>query len=111
MLYDPQQRPTASQSLQHIFFQAINTFPAPALNAEQVASTFTKQPYKKSENDMKIEERAMAKKVSTYLRSYEYSTILFRLTFILPLLMMLYVCMYSSRCKRNWTEDKCSWLQ
>jgi hypothetical protein len=64
MLYDPQQRPTASQSLQHIFFQTINTFPAPELNAEQVASTFTKQPYKKSENEMKIEERAMAKKVS-----------------------------------------------
>jgi hypothetical protein len=64
MLYDPQQRPTASQSLQHIFFQAINTFPAPELNTEQIASTFTKQPHKKSENEMKIEERAMAKKVS-----------------------------------------------
>jgi len=67
MLYDPQQRPTASQSLQHIFFQAINTFPAPALNAEQVASTFMKQPYKKSENEMKIEERAMAKKMQEEL--------------------------------------------
>jgi len=76
MLYDPQQRPTASQSLQHIFFQAINTFPAPALNAEQVASTFMKQPYKKSENEMKIEERAMAKKVSMPYCSVCCSTIL-----------------------------------
>lgn len=63
MLYDPQQRPTASQALQYPFFQVNNVFPAPVNTAEQIQSTFTRRPVQKAENEMQIEERAMAKKV------------------------------------------------
>jgi hypothetical protein len=63
MLYDPQQRPTVSQSLQYPFFMANNALPAPSNTAETIASTFTRRPVQKSETEMKIEERAMAKQV------------------------------------------------
>ncbi len=63
MLYDPQQRPTVSQSLQYPFFQANNAIPAPLSTAEPTASTFTRRPVQKSEMEMKLEERAMAKQV------------------------------------------------
>ena len=63
MLYDPQQRPTVSQSLQYPFFQANNAIPAPLSTAEPIASTFTRRPVQKSEMEMKLEERAMAKQV------------------------------------------------
>lgn len=65
MIYDPQQRPTASQSLQYPFFQVNNAFPAPLNSAEPTASTFTRRPVQKTEAEMKMEERAAAKKVST----------------------------------------------
>ncbi len=63
MLYDPQQRPTVSQALQYPFFQASNAIPAPINTAEAAASTFTRRPVQKSEAEMKIEERALAKQV------------------------------------------------
>ena len=76
MLYDPNQRPTASQSLQYPFFQVIfiiiiikyfeqvnNAIPAPLSTAETPASTFTRKPPQKSESEIKLEERAAAKKV------------------------------------------------
>lgn len=63
MLYDPQQRPTVSQSLQYPFFQASNAFPAPANTAEPIPSTFTRRPVQKSEAEMKMDERAAAKQV------------------------------------------------
>jgi hypothetical protein len=66
MLYDPQQRPTVSQSLQYPFFQASNAIPAPANTAEVIPSTFTRRPVQKSEMEMKIEERAMAKQVRSF---------------------------------------------
>jgi hypothetical protein len=63
MLYDPQQRPTVSQSLQYPYFMANNALPAPSNTAETIPSTFTRRPVQKSETEMKIEERAMAKQV------------------------------------------------
>lgn len=63
MLYDPQQRPTVSQSLQYPYFQANNAFPAPLNTAEPIPSTFTRRPVQKSEAEMKMDERAAAKQV------------------------------------------------
>lgn len=62
-MYDPQQRPTVSAALQYPYFQANNAIPAPANTAEAAPSTFTRRPVQKSEAEMKIEERAMAKQV------------------------------------------------
>jgi serine/threonine protein kinase len=64
LLYDPQQRPTASQTLQHPFFQVNNTLPAPTSTAEVIQSTFTRRPVQKTEAEIKAEERLLAKKVS-----------------------------------------------
>eukprot|EP01033_Poteriospumella_lacustris_P005168 gene5167-3687_t len=67
MLYDPQQRPTASAALQYPFFQVNNALPAPASSAEPIASTFTRRPVQKSEAEIKAEEKAMAKRVQQEL--------------------------------------------
>lgn len=67
MLYDPQQRPTVSQALQYPYFQVSNNIPAPLSTAEAQPSSFTRRPVQKSEAEMKIEERAMAKQVSAML--------------------------------------------
>lgn len=63
LLYDPQQRPTASQALQYAFFQVNNAMPAPLTNAEPVPSTFTRRPVVKTEAELKEEERLLAKKM------------------------------------------------
>eukprot|EP01035_Chromulina_nebulosa_P024170 gene24170-31416_t len=63
MIYDPQQRPTASQSLQYPFFQVNNSVPAPMSTAEPSQPTFTRRPPQKSEADLKMEERSAAKKM------------------------------------------------
>jgi hypothetical protein len=78
MLYDPQQRPTVSNALQYPFFQANNNIPAPMNTAEATASTFTRRPVQKSEAEMKIEERAMAKQVSVceHTHKHERSVVL-----------------------------------
>lgn len=44
MKYDPQQRPTASQSLQYPFFQVNATLPPPQSLANPSPSTFTRRP-------------------------------------------------------------------
>jgi len=67
MIYDPQQRPTASQSLQYPFFQVNNSLPLPVSSAEPTASSFARRPPIKSEAEMKMEERAAAKKMQEEL--------------------------------------------
>jgi hypothetical protein len=69
MLYDPQQRPTISAALQYPFFMANNAFPVPANSAEHVPSTFTRRPVQKSEMEIKLEERAMAKQVGGWVHT------------------------------------------
>jgi hypothetical protein len=67
LLYDPQQRPTCSQTLQYAYFQVNNAMPAPLSTAEQLPSTFTRRPVVKTEAELKAEERALAKQVSNPL--------------------------------------------
>jgi protein kinase len=67
MLYDPQQRPTASAALQYPFFQVNNALPAPTSSSEPAPSTFTRRPMHKSEAEIKAEEKAMAKKIQQEL--------------------------------------------
>ncbi len=64
MLYDPQQRPTASQALQYPFFQVNNSVPPPVSTSDPIPSTFTKRPIQKSEAEIKADDRMFAKKVS-----------------------------------------------
>lgn len=70
MLYDPQQRPTVSQSLQYPYFQVSNAFPAPTNTAEPIPSTFTRRPVQKSEMEMRLDERAAAKQVQ-YMQCFK----------------------------------------
>ena len=45
MKYDPQQRPTASQTLQYPFFQVNSSMPAPEVaENNRAAATFTRRP-------------------------------------------------------------------
>jgi serine/threonine protein kinase len=78
LLYDPQQRPTASASLQYPFFQVNNALPPPesqqqvAQQAQQPqASTFIRRPVQKTEAEIKAEERMMAKKMQEELEHGE----------------------------------------
>lgn len=75
LLYDPQQRPTASQSLQYPFFQVNNALPAPMSSAEAVPSTFTRRPVQKSEAELQADERVMAKKAQEELEKGETFTV------------------------------------
>lgn len=75
LLYDPQQRPTASQTLQHPFFQTNNALPAPLSSAEPLPSTFTRRPVVKTEAEIKAEERALAKKMQEELEKGESFTV------------------------------------
>ncbi len=59
--WDPQQRPTASQTLQYAFFQVNCSMPAPENTAPPHVTTFTRRPLQKSEQDMAYEERLAAK--------------------------------------------------
>eukprot|EP01038_Epipyxis_sp_PR26KG_P012073 gene12073-16156_t len=76
MIYDPQQRPTSSQSLQYAYFQVNSTLPAPLSSAEPANPTFTRRPVQKSEAEVKAEERAMAKKMQEKIEEGQ--------TFIVP---------------------------
>lgn len=67
MLYDPQQRPSASGSLQYAFFQVNNALPPPMSSAEPIQSTFTRRPVQKTEAEVKAEERLLAKKMQEEL--------------------------------------------
>lgn len=63
--YDPQQRPTASQSLQYPFFQVNAGLPPPQSSVEvSTASTFSRRPQQKPESEVRMEELAAAKKVN-----------------------------------------------
>jgi serine/threonine protein kinase len=73
LLYDPQQRPTASQVLQYPFFQVNNSIPPPMSTAETIPSSFTKRPIQKSEADIKADERMLAKKVRGYIICYYFT--------------------------------------
>jgi hypothetical protein len=65
MKYDPQQRPTASQTLQYPFFQVNSALVPPPTNPNQVPpSTFTRRPVQKTEHEQRIEKAAADKLVS-----------------------------------------------
>lgn len=56
LIYDPQQRPSASQVLQYPFFQLNNGLPNPT-NVASDTSTFSRRPILKNEIENKAEER------------------------------------------------------
>ncbi|CAE7648434.1 MAK [Symbiodinium microadriaticum] len=61
--YDPQQRPTCSQTLQYPYFQ-VNAAIAPPPNlAQPQASTFTRRPVQETEHEQRIKEAALEKQV------------------------------------------------
>lgn len=98
MLYDPQQRPTASASLQYPFFQVNNALPAPASSAEPIASSFTRRPVQKSEAELKAEEKAMAKKVQAELEA--------ETTFTVPEVNLLHEAAEAPRVHSNYVQSR-----
>lgn len=57
MKYDPQQRPTASQTLQYPFFQVNSALVPPPTQPDQIPpSTFTRRPVQKTEHEQRIEQ-------------------------------------------------------
>jgi hypothetical protein len=54
--YDPQQRPSCSQTLQYPFFQVDSTLPPPSSTAVPQQSTFTRRPVGKSETELRFEQ-------------------------------------------------------
>lgn len=67
MKWDPNKRPTASQSLQYAFFQVDCSMPAPESSAVPQPASFTKRPPQKTETEIYEEERAAAKQMQTEL--------------------------------------------
>jgi protein kinase len=67
MKWDPNKRPTASQSLQYAFFQVDCSMPAPESSAVPQPSTFTRRPPQKTETEIYEEERAAAKQLQKEL--------------------------------------------
>ena len=65
--WDPQQRPTASQSLQYAFFQVNCSMPAPANTAPPHVTSFTRRPLQKNEAEVAYEARIAAKKLEKEL--------------------------------------------
>lgn len=94
LLYDPQQRPTASACLQYPFFQVNNALPAPLSSAEPIASTFTRRPVQKTEAEINAEERALAKKVRANLSCLHASI------FVMSLMFAVCRC----RCSKKWKK-------
>lgn len=74
--YDPQQRPTASQSLQYPFFQVNSALPPPTSSAVTQESSFTRRPLQKPESEVRMEEMAAAKKVTSFFSAL-YSLVFF----------------------------------
>jgi len=98
MLYDPQQRPTVSAALQYPFFQANNALPAPCSTAETIQSTFTRRPVQKSEAEMKIEERAMAKQMQEELERGQ--------TFQTPVVNVLHETAEAARINSTYVQSR-----
>jgi len=65
--WDPQQRPTASQTLQYAFFQVNCSMPAPANTAPPHVTSFTRRPLQKNEAEVAYEARIAAKKLEKEL--------------------------------------------
>ena len=74
MKYDPQQRPTASQTLQYPYFQVNAAIVAPPTNPNMVpASTYTRRPVQKTEHEQRIEQAAAEKLAEARLDDNELS--------------------------------------
>ncbi len=70
--YDPQQRPTASQTLQYPFFlvntyiPSVNADSAMGLGANMPQTTYSRRPLQKPESEVRLEEMAAARQVSRF---------------------------------------------
>eukprot|EP00604_Paraphysomonas_vestita_P001385 CAMPEP_0174818456 /NCGR_PEP_ID=MMETSP1107-20130205/1122_1 /TAXON_ID=36770 /ORGANISM="Paraphysomonas vestita, Strain GFlagA" /LENGTH=445 /DNA_ID=CAMNT_0016030291 /DNA_START=447 /DNA_END=1784 /DNA_ORIENTATION=+ len=73
MKYDPQQRPTASQTLQYPYFQVNAAIAPPANLAQPQPSTFTRRPVQKTEHEQRIEEAEYEKQQEALLDNNELS--------------------------------------
>jgi hypothetical protein len=63
MKYDPQQRPTASQTLQYPYFQVNSALmPSPSL-AQPDPPTYTRRPIQQSEYEERLEQAHIEKMV------------------------------------------------
>mmetsp|Transcript_4724 Transcript_4724/g.7942 ORF Transcript_4724/g.7942 Transcript_4724/m.7942 type:complete len:488 (+) Transcript_4724:155-1618(+) len=74
MKYDPQQRPTASQTLQYPFFQVNSALVPPPTNPNSVPpSTFTRRPVQKTEHEQRLEQAAADRLAEARLDDNELS--------------------------------------
>lgn len=72
--YDPQQRPTASQTLQYPFFQVNSAIAPPPTDANSSQpSTFTRRPVMKTEHEQRIEDAAAERLAEARLDDNELS--------------------------------------
>lgn len=86
MKYDPQQRPTASQTLQYPYFQVNSAIQPPIVTDDTPPSTFTRRPVMKTEHELRIEQAATERLVS-YCAQLGVTT---SFRFILIILLYLY---------------------
>ncbi len=63
MKYDPQQRPTASQTLQYPFFQVNISLPPPTSSAVPTESSFTRRPVQETEHEQRLQQLELEKEV------------------------------------------------
>lgn len=98
MNFDPNLRPTASQTLQFSFFQVNSSLPPPTNSAEVIPSTFTRRPLQKSEADIREEEAALQKALDKELDKGQ--------TFDAPEVNILYETSDVSRMQSTYIADR-----
>lgn len=98
MNFDPNLRPTASQTLQFAFFQVNSSLPPPTNSAEVIPSTFTRRPLQKSEADIREEEAAIQKALDKELDKGQ--------TFDAPEANILYETSDVSRMQSTYIADR-----
>lgn len=96
--YDPQQRPTASQTLQYPFFQVNAALPPPMSTADPAPSTFTRRPVQKPESEVRLEEMAAAKKAQDKLESGQ--------TFVAPVVNLLHETSEPARTNSTYVQQR-----
>jgi len=97
--YDPQLRPTASQSLQYPYFQVNNFIPSTTSATIELASTtFSRRPLQKPESEIRLEEIEKAKKAQEKLEESQ--------TFVPPIINLLHEPLDQSRTTSTFVQQR-----
>jgi serine/threonine protein kinase len=96
MKYDPQQRPTASQTLQYPFFQVNISLPPPMSTAEPAQPAYTRRPVQETEHEQRQQQKVVDKEKADALDGNLH----------IPILSSLHESLGASRAESTYVADR-----